>query len=186
VYAGGLVLAAFMSMALAKAWHSPIRATISTMSCARSTTPDWDVVDGAPKLTDFLELVRAALPEEAPGGFEQMLVASTPVDLVGAFDAIGTSVSREMEPLDPSPRVNLEGTRIVAIDPDGAGHRLGLRIGDVLHEIDGHPVSNREDVRDAWSRHRREIEINVTRDDQIVIIRDTIHRRFASTFLKRP
>jgi putative serine protease PepD len=72
-----------------------------------------------------------------------------------------------------------QGAAIQAVMPGGPAEREGLRAGDVIVGIDGHPVDEPEDVSDAVARHRPgdEIDVEVMRDGERRTIRVKLDKR---------
>jgi putative serine protease PepD len=76
-----------------------------------------------------------------------------------------------------------QGAAIQAVMPGGPAEREGLRAGDVIVGIDGHPVDEPEDVSDAVARHRPgdEIDVEVMRDGERRTIRVKLDKRSQRT-----
>ena len=60
-------------------------------------------------------------------------------------------------------RANLDGTRVIDIDPSSVTYRVGVRADDHFVEINGRPVGDAREVRLAW-REPVDDRIRVTVD----------------------
>lgn len=146
-YAGGLSIALWLDLELRR---------------AKGETPDVDALlrafynddrwsDGTrPALDDFVRVVESCAGEDVAKRYLEAVTRKEPLDLAALFDASGFGVTRELRPLDASPRANFDGAVVRAIDPAGAGGIVGLRAGDRLVRVNGREAEDEAQIRAAW------------------------------------
>ena len=98
-------------------------------------------------LTGFLSPAEA---EELWG----LITGRDPIDFVELLTATGAEIETRTGAASGSMRANLDGTRIVDLDPNGLAGRLGLLAGDLLLVVNGVECSDAREVRRAWRAPR--------------------------------
>ncbi|MBI5502211.1 MAG: PDZ domain-containing protein [Deltaproteobacteria bacterium] len=69
------------------------------------------------------------------------------------------------------------GALVVEVDPSGAGADYGLRPGDVIEELDGHPVADAADLA-------RQLRDNVKADVARLLVRGQEGARYVGVRLR--
>ncbi|MCC7014442.1 MAG: hypothetical protein IT454_17915 [Planctomycetes bacterium] len=134
IYSGGLALAAWMDLALRA--REP-RTDLAAWLREFNNDARWERGGRTPTLDDFLALVEKRLGPAAATRTRSLVTSTEPVDFVRAWSELGCKVERTSAPAKAELRANLEGARIVDLDPQSLGARLGLRAGDELLEVNG-------------------------------------------------
>ncbi len=145
-YSAGLGVALWMDLALREqGWQQGVDRFVRELW----GDPAWS--DGErPDLEAFFERAEAALGVEGCVPLREFLTTPDP-DLVALFGTIDVALERREEPLEASPRANFDGTTVLALDPEGAGARFGLRAGDRLATVNGVEVLGVGEVHSAWA-----------------------------------
>ena len=105
-----------------------------------------------PNLAAFLELVREVGGASRADRLGTWLQGSIDAEmLVADLRATGIPIERSLAPPRLDLRANFDGTRVLDIDPDGLGYRVGLRSGDELFEVNGQFVESQGELRRAWA-----------------------------------
>lgn len=114
--------------------------------------PRWSLGGEAPSIEDFLERVEQYLGEAQAEEFRDLITEPYDPDFVEAFKETDTEVTLKVGKAKPSLRGNLNGVKLLDLDPAGLAYRLGIRPGDRFLEINGKKPSQRREVYLAWSR----------------------------------
>jgi predicted metalloprotease with PDZ domain/endonuclease/exonuclease/phosphatase family metal-dependent hydrolase len=145
VYAGGLVLALWLDLALREFGDT----TLDQLMRDFYENPKWR--DGTrPTVDDFWQLVdsKADLSSIA-----RPLTTSVGFDgWQQAFLKVGLVSRRSMEQAALEVRANFDGTTITAIDPSGTGAKIGLQNGDELLKVNGVAVADAQEIRNAFAQ----------------------------------
>lgn len=151
-YAGGLVLAVLCEKALrAKSEeHSGGRA-LDAFLRAFNGDSRWSVGGAAPTLDDFIALLAVSVGDEFAAKVRK-LIETPGADLASALVELGCAVERTSKPAPMSLRANLDGTRLLDLDPNCAAALIGVRAGDALVEVNGTPVTNAAECYAAFAR----------------------------------
>ncbi len=164
VYDGGLLLAAWLDRTLQSAGG---RHSLDDLMRAFFNNPGWRSNGTQPTLSDFLHQVQMLAGETAAESLRQFVSQPYDFDPVAALARLGVEVRRETGPPNLDLRANLEGTRLLDLDPQSLGYRIGLRAGDELVEVNGRPVSDPAGVRNAWRNPVGErIRVTLLREGQ--------------------
>lgn len=145
-YRVGFALAAWTELALREA---KVGYGLDELLRRFYNDPRWD--EGLrPTPEDWFALVAEGIGEELAERQRAGVFGEDGFDWVELFELVGLRLEREVQPLDPTPRANFEGNRVTAIDPAGAGYRVGLREGDLLLEVSGRPVVDARTAQGNW------------------------------------
>ncbi len=131
-----------------------------------------DMGSGFANVNNIVALVEKRLGPAAATRTRSLVTSTEPVDFVRAWSELGCKVERTSAPAKAELRANLEGARIVDLDPQSLGARLGLRAGDELLEVNGvqavdaatihrafaTPLEGR--VRLRWRRGAQELDVD--------------------------
>lgn len=147
-YAGGLVVALWLDVALRQAQP---RGDLAALLRELYEDPRWRE-DAGPTPADLYALVEGAAGPEVARRLRALVETPGAPDLVSAFAELDVELVRELRPAALELRANLEGTTVLELDPSGLGHRIGLRAGDRLLEVNGLPVADETALRRAWGR----------------------------------
>ena len=165
VYAGGLVLAALCQKVLSATGSGQARGqTLDGFLRAFNNDPRWSRDGTAPTLSDFLEQL------SRQGGAKlasrvRALIETPTADLESALIEAGCRLERRQEPAPLELRANLDGTRLVDLDPRCAAAQIGLRAGDRLIEVNGVQVAGPADCHSAFAQPRAgRLQITLERD----------------------
>ena len=149
-YAGGLVLAAWLDLAIARAAEADGGGrSLDDLMRDLYGDPRWAAGE-AIELDDLVALAGRYAGAEAA---EELLAAATAestVDLVGLFRGVGVAIERVVAEPDFGLRANFEGTRVLAIDEKDLMARVGVRAGDRLVSVNGRAVVDGREVERAW------------------------------------
>ncbi len=165
VYDGGSLVAAWLDQVLRSESHKTLddlmRALLND-ACRRGRP-------AGPRLQDLLERVRELAGESVAARLHKLVTEPYDFDPVAALAEVGIQVRREACPPELDLRANLDGTRLLDIDPGGLAYRVGLRAGDELLEVNGQAVGNAAEVRKAWrSPADQRARVSLRREGQIV------------------
>lgn len=168
VYDGGLLLAAWLDQAIRK--QHPDR-KLDDLMRAFNNDPRRRASDPRPTLADFLVRVTEFTDEPVAKRFERFVRAPYDFDPISAFKELGIEVRREEKPADLSLRANLDGTRLIDIDPRSAAFRIGLRADDRVLKVNGQEVGDANALRKAWREPRNDrIEVLLRRGEREITI----------------
>lgn len=147
VYRGGLALAAILDARLRALLREP-GVDLGDFMRAFNNDPRWSPAGTEPGVADFLAAVEAHLDPASRDVCAALLEQAGQADLAGALAAAGVDVRAAAAPL--ALEANLDGTRIVDIDPASAAFAVGLRPGDRLLSVNGTAVAAPADVHRAF------------------------------------
>lgn len=168
VYDGGLVMAAWLDRAIRH--HQPGRSLDDFMR-ALLNDPRWDAAGRTPTLEDVTQLIRQFVPGQTA---DHIITAATgPYQLnpVAAFVNLGVFIERERGRPALDLRANLDGTRLLDLDPRDYAHRFGLRPGDVLLAVNGQDVTCPTEVHAAWRKPIDEVvRVRLRRGDEELVL----------------
>ena len=151
VYDGGLLIAAWLDRTIRRADHADAKnATLDDLMRRFTNDPRWEKGRAAPAIADFLAVVEEFAGAEAAAKLNGFVTRPYGFDSVAEFAELGLAMRYEVTKAKLDLRANLDGTRIVDIDPRGGAYRVGVRPDDVLIEVNGQPVSGPGDVHRAW------------------------------------
>lgn len=152
IYAGGLVLAVLCEKTLrsSKGEDKPAH-TLDEFMRAFNNDKRWSRSGAPPTNADFLEQLARFTSSEFAARMGALLDAPR-AELSAALVEAGCKVERGLEPAPLELRANLDGTRIVDLDPQSAAARIGLKAGDKLIEINGVRVAGAADCRAAFAK----------------------------------
>lgn len=182
VYAGGLVVAAVIDAHLMAAGQGDLDDVMQDLN----NDPRWTKGGAAPDLDALFDVLRRHLdPAFADEVRAWVTAPGFPGGdaIVGSLRDLGVAARRVVEPAPLDLRVNFDGLTVVAMDPNDAARRVGIREGDRIVEVNGVEVAGEADVRSAWAapvegrvRVRlvrdagagdEEVEIDVPRPDRV-------------------
>jgi serine protease Do len=74
---------------------------------------------------------------------------------------------------------DLKGCRVVAVTPGGAADRAGVKVGDIIHEIDGKGLDGVQGVVEVLARRKagEEVRLKVLRGDETLELKATLAKR---------
>ena len=146
VYDGGLLLAAWLDQAIRK--HDANR-TLDDLMRVFNNDPRWRDDRIQPTILDFLTRVKEFAGAPAAERFERFIKTPYEFDSVAAFRELDVEIRYEEKP-DVSLRANLDGTRLIDIDPRCAAYKIGLRADDRVLELNGREIEDASALRAAW------------------------------------
>ncbi|MBI4878276.1 MAG: peptidoglycan DD-metalloendopeptidase family protein [Planctomycetes bacterium] len=147
VYAGGFSLAFFLDLAIRR---QDAERNLDQLMRRFYEDSRWRAEEN-PTLAGFFDLAEEFAGARFRERVEKFVNEPGSPDLALAFAEVGVELARGERPADLDLRANLEGTKLVLIDPSCASWRVGLRIGDRLLEVNGREVRDEHEVRAAWS-----------------------------------
>jgi predicted metalloprotease with PDZ domain len=145
-YAGGLVLAAWLDLAIARADDG---SSLDELMRDLYEDPRWAEGVGV-QLDDLVALAERYAGPELAAELHTAATARAPLDLVALFARVGVELEREVVPPSFALRANLDGTRVLTIDPQDLLARCGVRNGDRLVSIADRAVGDEAELRAAW------------------------------------
>ena len=148
-YAGGLVLAAWLDLAIARERTGEDSPTLDDLMRDLYGDPRWARGERA-GLDDLVSLVERYTDEDLARRFHRLAVGTGAPDLVEAFAQVGVELERRVVEPSLEIRANFDGTRVEAIDGGDLLARVGVASGDTLIAVNGHAVSSEAEVRAAW------------------------------------
>ncbi|MBU0641553.1 MAG: hypothetical protein KKB50_22065 [Planctomycetes bacterium] len=147
VYQGGLVVAAWLDRSIRARAQGQ---TLDDFMRALVNDPRWEPGQTAPTIADLLATLSAFVDRDTVAEAGRLVQAPFALDPVAAFGQLGLRIQCCEKPADLSLRANLDGTRVIDLDPAGLAGRLGIVSGDRFVEINGRAVTTADDVRTAW------------------------------------
>jgi S1-C subfamily serine protease len=60
-------------------------------------------------------------------------------------------------------QVSGKGLKVLEVKPDGAAAKAGLKVGDIVEQIDGQAVNNLDDLRTALEKENKSHKLNIIR-----------------------
>jgi len=149
IYSGGLLVAAWLDQSIRSRGEGY---SLDDFMRAFNNDPRWGRGVPSPTVADFFDELGSFVSAETV--LEARMLVSEPfcIDPIELFDRVGVEVDIESGIPELSLRANLDGTRVVDIDPDGLAARIGILAGDRFVEVNDKPVSSQRDVRLAWRR----------------------------------
>ncbi len=152
VYAGGLVLAVLCQKAIeSNATEGSSARTLDDFARAFNNDKNWSREGAAPTLEDFVTRLADYSGDELASSL-RTLVTTPQADLLSALNTAGCKVERTSTPAPLELRANLDGLRIVDLDPASAGALIGLRAGDKLVEVNGVRVTKPAECGTAFAK----------------------------------
>lgn len=149
VYDGGLLIGAWLDRAIRQQAQGK---TLDDLMRVFHNDPRWTKGDAAPALKDFLDAVEPFVGRAMTAKLQDFVTQPYQFDPLTAFAELGLTIRRETGPPNLDLRANLDGTRVVDIDPGSITYRVGVRAGDRFIEINGRPVNDAREVRLAWQK----------------------------------
>ena len=171
-YDGGLLLAAWLDQAIRK--HDSGR-ELDDLMRAFNNDSRWAKQGNKPTLADFLARVGEFAGESIARRFEQYVKQPFAFDPIVAFGDLGIEIRCEEKPAELSLRANLDGTRLIDIDPKCAAYLVGLRADDRVIKLNGQEVGDASALRKAWREPQNgRIQVLLRRGEQEISIDEVI------------
>lgn len=168
IYDGGLLIGAWLDQTVRKQARGK---TLDDLMRAFNNDPRWTSRDAAPTLQDFIAVVRSFAGKASAEKLEHLVTQPYDFDPLAEFAELGVKIRRDVAPPKMDLRANLDGTRVIDMDHNGLTYQIGVRPGDRLVEINGHPVANATEVRTAWRNPvGNRIRVTLKRDGKNVEI----------------
>jgi predicted metalloprotease with PDZ domain len=149
VYDGGLLIAAWLDRAIRRLDRGK---TLDDVMRTFNNDRRWTRNDAQPSLKDFLDVTEQFVSQTTAATLERFVTQPYDFDPLTAFAELGLTIRHERTRAKVDLRANLDGTRVIDIDPRGLGFRVGVRPDDRLIEINGQSLSNASEVRAAWQK----------------------------------
>jgi len=170
VYAGGLVVAALCEQALRARADKDRPVRLDDFLRALNNDPRWSIEGAAPTLDDFVATLATFTGDEFAAKIRE-LVRTPGADLASALVEAGCRVERTSTAASLELRANLDGTRLLDLDPECAVALVGLQPGDVLVKVNGVSVSTASECYAATPKLVDErLRIEFTRDGESMSI----------------
>ncbi len=147
VYSGGLLTAAWLDCAIRSSGEGK---RLDDLMRDFNNDARWERGGQGPTVDDFIAAAGAYIGEEKAEKLEAMVREPFAFEPIAAFKSLGVAISRSIEAPDMSFRANLDGVRVLDLDPRGIAWRVGVREGDRFVEINGQTVTDQHEVRKAW------------------------------------
>lgn len=175
VYQGGFLLGLWLDLAIRERGEG-----FELIDLMRAFVNDAEVGpdDVPPGAVEFLELVAFMAGEEISEALLLELEQPYAFDPSEALGALGLAVEHTIGSPELSLRANLDGCRVGSIDPNGLGHRIGIRQGDLLLDLNGRSVNNAAQVWDAFRRTEgNRVSVRLFREGETIEIDEPIPPR---------
>jgi predicted metalloprotease with PDZ domain len=174
VYDGGLLIAAWLDRAIRLQGRGQ---TLDALMRAFHNDPRWTKDEVTPSVKDFLAAAERFTDTATVAKLERLVRRPYRLEPLEAFAELGVTIRREEAPPDLDLRANLDGTRVIDIDPASVTHRVGVRANDRLVEINGRPVGDAREVRLAWREPVDDrIRVTVERDGRRLVLDEPVPR----------
>ena len=167
VYSGGLLTAAWLDCAIRSSGNGK---RLDDLMRDFNNDARWKRGGQNPTVDDLVDAAGAFIGEEKAEELEAMVRKPFALEPVRAFEPFGVQIARSIEAPDMSLRANLDGVRVIDLDPRGVAWQVGVRGGDRFVEINGQKVTNQLEVRKAW---------RAAADDRITLTLDRENKRLS-------
>lgn len=169
VYGGGLLVGAWLDRSLRRLGDGR-----TLEGLMRRYLNDPARRGSPPTLETFLALVADYGNAALASRLRELVITPWAFDAVAVFGEAGLVVERRAERKAPPLRANLDGARIVDLDPTSWSARFGLKTGDVLIEINGQPVTSPGEAHAAWRQAGDAMTVTLRRGDQELTLRELL------------
>jgi len=174
VYSGGLLTAAWLDCAIRSLGTGK---KLDHLMRDFNNDRRWERGRRAPTVNDFVTAARAYIGEEKANELEAMVRTPFTFDPALAFEPLGVEIVSSIEAADMSLRANLDGVRVINLDPKGIAWQVGVRQGDRFVEINGQAVGNQIEVRKAWRAVKdNRIRLTFDRKEERLIVDEPLPR----------
>ena len=154
VYDGGLLLAAWLDVAIRRQADGNGKTDVRSLDDLMRrfiNDPRWSGEAAAPPTkADFIAAIEQVCGEKIAQQVASVVTRPYEFDSVSAYAELGIEVKCEVVTASPDLRVNFDGTKVVDMDPQALAHRIGIRPGDLLEEVNGKTVKSPGDIHRAW------------------------------------
>ena len=104
-----------------------------------------------PDMPGNIERVIEMMPRN---GMEGMPRREVKVEVIHQRPKLGMQVEEQ---------VSGKGLKVLEVKPDGAAAKAGLKVGDIVEQIDGQAVNNLDDLRTALEKENKSHKLNIIR-----------------------
>lgn len=87
-------------------------------------------------------------------GMEAMPRREVKVEVIQQRPKLGVQVEEQ---------ISGKGLKVLEVKPDGAAAKAGLKVGDVVEQIDGQPVNSLDELRAALEKENKSHKLNIVR-----------------------